>query len=88
LLRKRQINNEVVKRRVIDIFHYHKRRYGAVRICRELFKEYGFKVSTKKINSIMKTNSLVSLHTKRFRVITTDSKHKQPVSENLLNQNF
>ena len=45
-------------------------------------------MSIKRINRIMKENNLVCLHTKRFKVITTNSKHKLAVSDNKLNREF
>ena len=41
-----------------------------------------------KINAIMKANNLVCLHTKKFKVVTTDSKHKHAISDNTLNRDF
>jgi len=45
-------------------------------------------VSVKKVNKLMKASNLVCLHTKRFKVITTDSKHKLCVADNKLNREF
>jgi putative transposase len=36
----------------------------------------------------MKENNLVCLHTKKFKVVTTDSKHQHAISDNKLNRNF
>lgn len=84
---EREIKNEILKKKIKDIFNYHKKRYGAIRIKKELLKE-GFHVSIKKINKIMEANNLVCLHTKRFKVVTTDSKHKLAVADNKLNREF
>lgn len=73
--------------KIKNLFDYHKKRYGAVRIRKELLKE-GVEVSLKKVNKIMKENSLVCLHTKRFKVATTNSKHRLGISENKLNREF
>jgi hypothetical protein len=50
----------------------HKRRYGAVRIRNELKKE-NTKVSIKRVNRLMKSRNLVSLHKRPFKVVTTNS---------------
>jgi hypothetical protein len=50
----------------------HKRRYGAVRIRNELKKE-NTKVSIKRVNRLMKSRNLVSLHKQPFKVVTTNS---------------
>jgi len=73
--------------KIKDIFNFHKKRYGSIRIKRELIKQ-GYQASIKRINRIMKQNNLVSLHTKKFKVVTTNSKHKLPVAENKLNREF
>jgi putative transposase len=62
---EREIKTEIIKKKIKEIFHQHKRRYGAIRIRHELLKTEGLKVSIKKINKIMKINNLVCLHTKR-----------------------
>jgi len=84
---EREIGNEILKKKIKEIFDYHKKRYGAIRIKKELLKE-GFNVSVKKVNKIMKANNLVCLHTKRFKVVTTDSKHKLAIADNKLNREF
>lgn len=87
LVTEREVKNEILKRKIKQIFGHHKKRYGAIRIRKELLKQ-GVAVSIKKVNSTMKECNLVSLHTKRFKVVTTDSKHKMAVSENKLNRVF
>lgn len=82
-----EVATEILRIKIQQSFHRHKRRYGAIRIRKELIKE-GIKVSIKKVNKIMKMNNLVCLHTKKFKVLTTDSKHKLPVAENKLNRVF
>lgn len=84
---EREIKDEILKLKIKEIFNYHKRRYGALRIKKELFNE-GYEVSIKKINRIMKENQLVCLHTKKFKVVTTNSKHKLAVADNKLNREF
>lgn len=85
---EREIKTEIIKKKIKEIFHQHKRRYGAIRIRHELLKTEGLKVSIKKINKIMKINNLVCLHTKRFKVVTTDSKHTLSIADNKLNRQF
>ena len=84
---ERQVDNLVIGKRIEQIFTDNKRRYGAVRIRRELLKE-GHKVSVKRVNRLMKSSGLVCLHTKRFKVVTTDSKHNLAVTANTLNRDF
>lgn len=84
---ERQIQNEILRIKITKIFNDHKKRYGAVKIRHELAKE-GVKVSIKKVNKIMKNNNLVCLHSKKFKVVTTNSKHSLPVADNKLNREF
>lgn len=60
--------------------------YGSPRITKALEKQ-GIRVSRPRIARIMKTAKITSKIKKRFKV-TTDSKHKYPVVDNLLNRNF
>ena len=85
---EREIRNQILKAKINDIFNQHKKRYGAIRIKKELFKNEGLLVSINKINAVMKENNLVCLHTKKFKVVTTNSKHKHAVSDNTLNRDF
>jgi putative transposase len=87
LVTERMIENEVLKMEIKKIFSDHKKRYGAVKIKKELDKQ-GTNVSIKKVNKIMKNNNLVCLHTKKFKVATTQSNHALPVADNQLNRNF
>lgn len=60
--------------------------YGSPRIFSELKTEQ-ISVSRSKVARIMKKHSIRSIHAKKFKV-TTDSKHKHPVAENILDRNF
>jgi putative transposase len=84
---ERQIENVILGRRIEEIFKLHRQRYGAVRIRKELMKE-GVKVSIKRVNWHLKSKGLVCVHTKRFKVATTNSKHSFAVAENTLNREF
>jgi transposase InsO family protein len=87
MVTERQINNAVLGKRIEEIFNAHRRRYGAVRIRNELKKE-NTKVSIKRVNRLMKSRNLVSLHKQPFKVVTTNSKHNLAISENTLNREF
>lgn len=60
--------------------------YGAERLQRDL-AEHGIQAGICRIKRIKRKLGLVCEQKKRFKV-TTDSGHKLPVAENLLNQNF
>ena len=68
---------------VQDIFHQHRRRYGARRIAREL-QERGESCSRSKVRKIMTQMNLVAIQPKSFKPRTTESKHTLGYSPNLL----
>lgn len=60
--------------------------YGSPRITKEL-QMSGIKISQKTVANLMRKNNIRSKIKKKFK-ITTDSKHKYPISPNLLKQRF
>ena len=66
-----------------DIFHQHKRRYGARRIACDL-KAQGVSCSRGKARKIMDQMGLVAIQPKSFKPRTTDSRHMLGYSPNLL----
>jgi transposase InsO family protein len=79
---KRQSRDEKIK----AAFDASKKRYGAERLQVEL-KDIGESANIKTIRASMKRQGLVPKAARKFKV-TTDSDHKQPVSPNLLAQDF
>ena len=69
-----------------EIFYEYKQRYGAPRIHAEL-RVRGELCSRKRVARLMRKNALQAKAKRKFKA-TTDSSHKQPVFDNLLNQNF
>jgi putative transposase len=84
---ERQIQNEVLKMHIKKIFSDHKRRYGAVRVRKELAK-LEVTADVRRVSRIMRENNLVCVHTKKFKVNTTNSKHTSPIADNVLNRQF
>lgn len=81
---------EEIKHKLKEIIHaeFKKSRgtYGSPRITQELNKKE-FQISKSSIVRILKTIK-IQARRKKKHVITTDSKHKYPVPENLLDRNF
>ena len=72
----------------VEMIHLNSRKlYGAPRITAAL-NALGYSVSRSTISTWMKEAKLFSKTKKRFRVMTTDSKHKLPVAANVLNREF
>ena len=63
-----------------------KRTYGSPRVAKDLWA-LGYRVSRKRIERIMRENSLQAVVERRFR-LTTDSSHEYPVPPNLLDRRF
>lgn len=60
--------------------------YGSPRMTEEI-RDRGFPASKERVERLMRENGIRARHKRRYRV-TTDSKHKLPVAENLLNREF
>jgi putative transposase len=72
----------------IRVIHSQKKEtYGSPRITAEL-NDIGFKCGENRVAKLMKANGIQAKMKRRFKPVTTDSKHNLPVAENLLNQNF
>jgi len=78
---------KVLVAHIIAIFEEHEGRYGCPRIHRTL-REKGIRASRKTIARLMREKQLVCRPRRRFRPMTTDSRHDGPIAPNLLAQNF
>jgi len=70
-----------------EIVLKHHRRYGILRVRKELWVKHGISVSRKKAAGLMRGNGLNARGRRKF-IPTTDSKHSLPVCENILNRGF
>ena len=70
-----------------QIFQGSRNSYGSPRIYQAL-KGLGIKISEDKVGKIMAEMGLRPKAYQRFKVNTTDSKHRFPIAENLLDQCF
>ena len=66
-----------------QVFHRHKRRYGARRIAREL-RDLGHVCGERRVARLLKTQGLKAIQPKSFKPRTTDSRHTLGYSPNLL----
>ena len=65
----------------------HRRRYGILRVRKELWVKHGINVNRKKVARLMRKHRLNALRKMKF-IPTTDSNHSLPVCENILNREF
>ncbi len=85
---KREYENSILRKEIIKLFQEHKGRVGSPSICAELrFQERFSKLSRHRVARHMKSLGLRCKTVKKF-VITTDSKHNEPIADNLLNREF
>jgi transposase InsO family protein len=68
------------------IFKEHLQRYGSPRIWEEL-KHLGIRVGRKRVERLMREQGLCARE-RRKAVYTTDSRHRLPLAENILNRDF
>jgi transposase InsO family protein len=61
--------------------------YGSPRVHEEL-KKQGIKCGKTRVERLMKSNGISSVHRRKYRVQTTDSNHSNPISDNIIEQDF
>ena len=83
---KRSEENEKLDIAIRQAYRKSRGNYGSPRITKEL-QAQGICCGKNRVARRMKENQIVAKTKRRFRV-TTNSKHKNPVAENILNQNF
>lgn len=83
---KRALRKVMLIKEVENVYKASKYRYGSPRIAKEL-QVKGIAVSKVLVAKIMKQHRWKSIIKRKYKV-TTDSSHKYPVAENILNRNF
>lgn len=83
----RTIENRALTAEIHNLFEDSDSTYGSPRIARGLEKN-GRCCSKNRAARLMRKAGLRSVHSPKFKVITTDSNHSEPVADNLLKQNF
>jgi len=82
----REQENKSLLTKIMCIYKKHSGRYGSPRITDELHDE-GFSCSRPRVARLMQKSGIRAKIKRRFK-ITTQSKHKYPISPNLLNREF
>ncbi len=83
---KRFLQNKVLTEHIRQIYQQSKQTYGSPRITRELLAR-SIEVSRPRVAKLMRKAGIQSKIRKKY-VITTDSKHKFPIADNLLDRDF
>ena len=82
----RLLTDTELLKQIQEIFNTSKQRYGSPRITAEL-RSKGMLINKKRVARIMKKHGIKSKTKRRFKV-TTNSKHKLEVAENLVEMKF
>lgn len=85
-LSKCQERRERIQQQIKDAYELSKKRYGSPRITEDL-RAGGTVISRRTVAKYMKEMGLRSKVWRKHKV-TTDSSHKEPVAENILNRDF
>ena len=83
----RSAENKHLTSVVREVFQRSDSTYGSPRVARALRKR-GYRCSKNRAARLMRKAGLCSVHRRKFRVITTDSNHDEPIADNLLAQDF
>jgi transposase InsO family protein len=83
---KRHLENQLLSSKIKEAFIESRCTYGSRRLRKRLMN-IGFVISRRRVKNLMKSMGLSCKTKKRFKV-TTDSKHKMPIAENILNREF
>jgi len=83
---KRALSDKALVEKIREIQKRHRRRYGSPRVHKEL-AAMGIKVSRKRVARLMRHNDLSCRIRMRFQA-TTDSRHDEPVADNILDRKF
>jgi len=85
---KRHQANQQLKQRIKELFQEHNSMAGSPMITADLRAEHKFSnIGKNRVARLMREEGLKCKTVKKF-VVTTDSKHNEPVAENLLDRNF
>ena len=85
---KRSLDDEQLLGQIRQSQSKHRGRYGGRRMTTEVSQAQGRPVNHKRVARVMREHGLQSHKRRRFRVVTTDSKHAHPVAANVLKRDF
>ena len=86
---KRSIDDQALLEQIRQSQRRHRGRYGRRRMTTEVsVVQGGRRINHKRVARLMREHGLQSHMRRRFRVVTTDSKHAHPVAPNVLERDF
>jgi transposase InsO family protein len=84
---RRHLSDEALLVHISAVYAENRGAYGWPRIWRELVKR-GIRVGKQRVQRLMQKHGIHARGKRKFKVVTTDSKHNLPIAPNLLNRNF
>jgi putative transposase len=84
---RRHLSDAALLAHISAVYAEHRGAYGWPRIWRELINR-GIRVGKRRVQRLMQQHGVRARGKRRFRVVTTDSRHDLPIAQNLLNRNF
>ena len=85
---QRALGNAQLVHQIAQAQRKHRGRYGRRRMTTEVSAAQGREVNHKRVGRLMREHGLQSHKRRRFRVVTTDSRHAHPVAPNVLKRDF
>jgi len=85
---KHSMDDQALLKQIRQAQRKHRGRYGRRRMTTEVSEAQGRPVNHKRVGRLMREHGLQSHKRRRFRVVTTDSKHAHPVAPNVLERDF
>jgi transposase InsO family protein len=87
IARRRHLSGEALLAHIRAAYAENRGAYGWPRIWRQLLDQ-GIRVGKQLLQRLMQQHGIRGRGKRRFRVMTTDSRHNLPIAPNLLNRNF
>ena len=87
IARRRHLSDAALLVHIRAAYAENRGAYGWPRLWRQL-RSQGIRVGKQRVQRLMQEHGIRARGKRRFRVMTTDSRHDLPIAPNLLNRNF
>src|SRR5450631_1247042 len=87
IAQRRHLSDEALLVHISAAYAENRGAYGWPRIWRQL-RAQGIRVGKQRVQRLMQQHGIRARGRRRFRLMTTDSRHSLPIAPNLLNRNF
>jgi putative transposase len=87
IAQRRHLSDEALLVHISAVYAENRGAYGWPRIWRQL-RAQGIRVGKQRVQRLMQKHGIQARGKRRFRVVTTDSKHNLPIAPNVLDRKF